>query len=284
MSGSLALPTDISDVVARALAEDVGGGDATAALIEPAQRATAELRVREEAVLCGSPWFDDVFRQVDPAIAVSWHYADGAALEDNVTVCTVAGPARAILTGERTAINFLQTLSGTATAVQRFVAALGHTRTRLLDTRKTLPGLRSAQKYAVRCGGGLNHRQGLFDAILIKENHIAACGGSIAAAVERARSLSPSLPLEVEVENLAQLHEALQTQADRLLLDDFTPEQLREAVALRDAHAGARKELEASGGIDIANVRAIAEAGVDYISIGGLTKHVRAIDFSLRFV
>lgn len=276
-------PADITASVAGALAEDLGSGDITAALIDPAKRAAAEVILRESAVLCGSAWFDEVFRQIDRSIAVQWLHSDAAALAPNTTVCRLQGPARTMLIGERTALNFLQTLSGTATATSRFVAAIRGTPARILDTRKTLPGLRAAQKYAVRCGGGHNHRQGLYDAVLIKENHIAAFG-SIAGAVARARAQAPEFLLEVEVENIEQLREALETQADRLLLDNFTIAQLREAVAIRNAHGGARKELEASGGIDLATIRTVAETGVDWISVGGITKHLQATDYSMRFI
>jgi nicotinate-nucleotide pyrophosphorylase (carboxylating) len=276
-------PDDIKASVAGALAEDLGSGDVTAALIDPAKRAAAEVILRESAVLCGSAWFDEVFRQIDRSIAVQWLRSDGEALVPNTTVCRLQGPARTMLSGERTALNFLQTLSGTATATSRFVAAIRGTPARILDTRKTLPGLRAAQKYAVRCGGGHNHRQGLYDAVLIKENHIAAFG-SIGGAVTRARAQAPEFLLEVEVENIEQLREALETQADRLLLDNFTIAQLREAVAIRNSHGGARKELEASGGIDLATIRTVAETGVDWISVGGITKHLQATDYSMRFI
>jgi nicotinate-nucleotide pyrophosphorylase (carboxylating) len=277
------LPADITEVVALALAEDLGTGDVTASLIEATRFATAEVLVRGSTVLCGTAWFDEVFRQVDPATKVRWRHADGAWLEPGTIVCELTGHARAMLSGERTALNFLQTLSGTATAAHRFTTAVRDTRARILDTRKTLPGLRAAQKYAVRCGGAHNHRQGLFDAILVKENHIAALG-SIREAVRRARREAPSLLIEIEVENLEQLREALDTQADRLLLDNFTLDELRQAVATRDAHSGERKELEASGGIDIDSVRAVADTGVDWISIGAITKHVQAADYSMRFI
>jgi len=267
--------------VAHALAEDVGSGDVTAALIDPGAKAHAEVVLKEPATLCGAAWFDEVFRQLDPSIAVRWHFADGATLLPGTVVCELTGPARGILTGERTALNFLQTLSGTATTTRRYADALAGTGCRVLDTRKTLPGLRTAQKYAVRCGGGTNHRLGLFDAVLIKENHIAAAGG-IAAAVGEARRRAPTLPIEVEVENLAELDEALGTEADRIMLDDFSLDDLRAAVARRNARPGARKELEASGGVDLSSLLAIAATGVDFVSIGALTKHVYAIDFSMR--
>jgi nicotinate-nucleotide pyrophosphorylase (carboxylating) len=278
------LPVDISDVVTRALAEDLGSGDVTAALIDENQRAEAHVLARESAVLCGSAWFDEVYRQIDARVAVRWLHRDGARIESDTIVCTLVGPARALLTGERTALNFLQTLSGTASAASRFVDAIRGTGARILDTRKTLPGLRAAQKYAVGCGGAYNHRQGLYDAILIKENHIAAVG-SIESAIKRAREQAPSLLLEIEVENLEQLRAALATPADRIMLDNFPLAQLREAVAIRNAaNKGKRKELEASGNIDLDNVRAVAETGVDWISTGAITKNVRATDYSMRFV
>ena len=239
--------------------------------------------MRERAVLCGTAWFDEVFLQIDARVAVRWLHSDGTRLDPDTIVCTLAGPVRALLTGERSALNFLQTLSGTATAASRFADAVRGTPARILDTRKTLPGLRSAQKYAVSCGGAYNHRHGLYDAVLIKENHIAALG-SIDAAVHRARAQSPSLLIEIEVENLEQLRAALETSVDRIMLDNFELEELRAAVATRNAHAGKRKELEASGNIDLDNVRAVAETGVDWISTGAITKHVQATDYSMRFV
>lgn len=277
------LPPEISDVVSRALAEDLGAGDITAALIGSGHEANAEIRVKESAVLCGTAWFDEVFRQLDASVAIQWRHEDGADLTANTTVCDLRGPAKALLSGERTALNFLQTLSGTATAAHRFAQAAHGTNARILDTRKTLPGLRTAQKYAVRCGGGHNHRAGLFDAVLIKENHIAALGG-ITEAVRLACESTPSVLIEVEVENLDQLREALDTAAGRLLLDNFSLDQLREAVRIAAAHGGERKELEASGGVELDAVRAVAETGVDWVSIGAMTKHLRAIDYSMRFV
>lgn len=275
----LTLPADIADTVRRALAEDVGAGDLTANLIPGATLARAQVISREDAVLCGTAWFDEVFRQLDRKVRVEWNARDGEPVRENQVLCTLAGPARAILTGERSALNFLQTLSGTATATRRYVEAIRGTKAVVLDTRKTLPGLRTAQKYAVRAGGGQNHRMGLYDAILIKENHIAAAG-SVAAAVDAARRGAPAgTTVEVEVEDLAQLNEALAAGADRILLDNFSLKRLREAVL---ASAG-RARLEASGGITLENIRAIAETGVDCISIGALTKHVRAVDLSLRF-
>ncbi len=267
--------------VERALEEDVGTGDLTAALIPKNSRVVAEVVVRDDIVLCGSDWFDEVFRQLDPEVAVQWHARDGDAVSAGRTVCRLEGAARAILTGERTALNFLQTLSGTATLTHEYVAAVSGTGVTILDTRKTIPGLRAAQKYAVRCGGGKNHRQGLYDAILIKENHIAAAGG-IGAAVDAARP--QQVLIEVEAETLEQVAEALDAGSDRILLDNFSLELLREAVRLRDAHRTRSTELEASGGVSIEGVRDIAATGVDYISIGALTKNVVAADFSLRIL
>jgi nicotinate-nucleotide pyrophosphorylase (carboxylating) len=276
-------PAEIATVVAAAVAEDIGSGDLTASLIDSTARATAHVVAREPATLCGCAWFDETFRQIDPAVKVTWRARDSERLAADSVVCEITGAARSIVTGERTALNFLQTLSGTATATRVFADLLAGTTTRVLDTRKTLPGLRYAQKYAVRCGGGENHRIGLFDAILIKENHIAAVG-SLRGAVREAKRLSPRVPLEVEVENLAELSEALESEADRIMLDDFTLADMRRAVALSNAHGGPRKELEASGNVTTETLRAIASTGVDFISIGALTKHLRAVDFSLRFV
>lgn len=268
----------ITQDVQRALAEDVGGGDLTAALV-PDTETHAELVTREDAVLCGTAWFDEVFRQLDPRVAVAWQHRDGERVTAGAVLCQVTGPTRAILTGERTALNFLQTLSGTATVTARYVRALHGTRTRLLDTRKTLPGLRRAQKYAVTCGGGHNHRLGLYDAVLIKENHIAAAG-SVAAALAQARQrVAAAVPVEIEVESLAQLREAIAAGATRILLDNFDVHDLRAAVET----AAGRATLEASGGVTLENIHAIAATGVDFISVGGLTKHLQAIDLSLRF-
>jgi len=277
-----ALPADIATVVSRAIAEDLRDGDLTAELIGRYTPAVARVVAREPATLCGRAWFDETFRQLDHRISVSWHAADGDAIAADAIVCELRGPARSILTGERTALNFLQTLSGTATATRSLVDIVVGTHTRILDTRKTLPGLRLAQKYAVLCGGGDNHRIGLFDAILIKENHIAAVG-SITAAVAAARRQSPNVMIEVEVESLDELREALATDADRIMLDDFSLADMRGGVELRNAHTGKRQSLEASGSVNAASLRAIAETGVDYVSIGAITKHVRAIDFSMRF-
>ncbi|GIX31148.1 MAG: nicotinate-nucleotide pyrophosphorylase [carboxylating] [Porticoccaceae bacterium] len=272
-------PALVAENVRIALAEDVGPGDITAALIPEAARARARVIAREPAVICGRPWFDEVFRQLDPAVAVRWAVAEGEEVAAEALVCTLEGPARALLTGERTALNFLQTLSGTATTARRYARRVAGRPVRVLDTRKTIPGLRVAQKYAVRVGGCHNHRMGLFDAFLIKENHIAACGG-IAAAVARARELAPGRPVEVEVENLAEFEEALAAGADVIMLDDFTPEMVRQAVARK--RGGVR--IEVSGNLDEGSLEAVWVEGVDYLSSGSLTKHLRAIDFSMRVV
>ena len=252
-------------------------------MIGPSAHARAQVLARESATLCGAAWFDEVFRQLDPAVAVAWRHADGSAIPQDTIVCELDGSARSIVTGERTALNLLQTLSGTATVTRRFVDALARSNTRVLDTRKTVPGLRHAQKYAVRCGGGVNHRIGLFDAVLIKENHIAAVGG-LSEAVRIAKRNTPNVMIEVEVETLDQLREALDTDADRIMLDDFAVDTLRAAVDARDRHPGKRKELEVSGGVQLSALSAIAATGVDFISVGAITKHVRAVDFSMRFV
>lgn len=277
------IPGDIAANVATALAEDLGAGDLTAALIREETSARAEVVLKEDAVLCGTAWFDEVFAQVDKNVRIDWHAEDGDELDAGTRVCTLSGPARALLTGERTALNFLQTLSGTATGTRAFVAAVADFSARILDTRKTVPGLRSAQKYAVRVAGGTNHRMGLYDAVLIKENHILAAG-SIAGAVAQARAQPGAAMIEVEVESLTELAAALETNVDRIMLDEFSVESLREAVGLRDTHSGKRKELEASGGVDLDSLRAIAATGIDFISIGALTKHVHAIDYSMRIV
>jgi len=275
------LPADLSDQVSRALREDIGSGDVTADLIAAAAPAQARVLCREAAVICGAPWFDETFRQLDPAVRVDWHCAEGAGAPANSILCELAGPVRAILTGERTALNFLQLLSATATITQRYVEAILGTRCRILDTRKTIPGLRSAQKYAVRCGGGSNHRMGLYDMVLIKENHIAAAG-SIGAAVSAARGRVPALQVEVEVENIAQLRQALDARADLVMLDNFELESLRSAVALNRAHERPAL-LECSGGVTLERIAAIAATGVDYISVGSLTKNIDAVDLSMRF-
>ncbi len=271
------LPTDISDCVARALTEDMGSGDITATLIPAGASAHAQVIVREAAVLCGTSWFDEVFRQLDRRVQVIWQARDGERLRPNQTLCQLRGPARSLLSGERTALNFLQTLSATATQTRRYVDAIAGTNARLLDTRKTLPGLRTAQKYATACGGAQNHRMGLFDAFLIKENHILAAGG-IAQAVSRARKIAPDKPVEVEVENLNELRQALDTGADTVMLDNMDLATLHEAVLL----TAGRSRLEASGNVNLGTLRAIAETGVDYVSVGAITKDVQAVDLSLR--
>lgn len=263
--------------VRQALQEDVGSGDVSAALIDSRQKLSTELLLREDAVLCGCAWFNEVFRQCDNSIGIIWHAQDGNSIAGGSVICEVSGPARGLLTGERSALNFLQTLSGTASVTRSLVDKIKHTHCRILDTRKTIPLLRLAQKYAVQCGGGMNHRIGLFDAYLIKENHLAASGG-IAAAVRRARKLKPQLLLEVEVETLQQLQQAIECSVDRVLLDNFSIAELKQAVELNQG----RVELEASGNISEASLVEIAGCGVDFISIGALTKHLRAIDFSLR--
>ncbi|HQX94266.1 MAG TPA: carboxylating nicotinate-nucleotide diphosphorylase [Thermomonas sp.] len=269
-------PAHIADEVRRALAEDLGSGDVTAALV-PTRPATATIVAKEAAVLCGAPWAEACFRALDPAARIEWRHVDGSRMAAGDIVCQVRCESRALLSAERSALNFLQTLSGTATITAQYVDAVAGTGATILDTRKTIPGLRLAQKYAVRCGGGRNHRLGLYDAVLVKENHIAAAG-SIAAAVTAARRLAPGLLLEVEVESLDELAQALGAGVDRVLLDDFAADALREAVRI----TAGRCPLEVSGGVDLARVRAIAETGVDFISIGALTKHVRAVDLSLR--
>jgi nicotinate-nucleotide pyrophosphorylase (carboxylating) len=271
-----ALEADLRRQVAAALAEDIGSGDLTAGLIEPGVRARAEVIVREPAVLCGTAWFDAVFRSLDETITVDWQVVDGARVSAGQVICRLAGPARPLLSGERCALNFLQTLSATATEAARYVDAVAGTRATILDTRKTIPGLRLAQKYAVRCGGAANHRTGLYDAILIKENHIRAAG-SIAAALAAADGVG--VPVEIEVEDLDELDAALAAGATRVLLDNFPVADLRAAV---DRTAG-RAALEASGGVNLDTVREIALTGVDFVSVGQLTKNVAAIDFSMLF-
>ncbi len=265
--------------VASALQEDIGDSDITARLIAPESTLEMRLYCREDAILCGSQWFDLAFHMLDPAIQIDWSIKDGEALKAAQPVCRLKGLARPLLGAERTALNFLQTLSGTATITRQYQGLIAHTGCKLLDTRKTIPNLRLAQKYAVQCGGGENHRLGLYDAFLLKENHLAACGG-MAATVQQARELRPYALLEVEVENLPQLQQAIDCGVDRVLLDNFDLSMLQQAVAL---NAG-RIKLEASGNITRQNIARVAETGVDYISIGALTKHVQAIDFSLRFV
>jgi len=268
----------IINQAANALDEDVGSGDISATLIDADARLDTELLVREDAVLCGCQWFDEVMRQCDERIDIRWLAADGDAISANSVVCEVSGPARGLLTAERSAINFLQTLSGTATTVRTYAERINHTNCRILDTRKTIPQLRMAQKYAVLCGGGSNHRIGLFDAYLIKENHLEA-GGGIAKTVASARKLHPDKLLEVEVENLTQLQEAIDARVDRVMLDNFSVPQMQLAVELNQQ----RVELEASGNVELEQLVEIADTGVDFISIGALTKNLRAIDFSLRY-
>lgn len=265
--------------VAQALSEDVGNGDVSAMLIDVESQARANVITRQNMTLAGRAWFNEVFAQLEPQIQIEWAADDGDHLSAGALLCTLNGSARSILTGERSGLNFLQTLSATATKVNHFVRLISGTNARILDTRKTIPGLRLAQKYAVTCGGGWNHRMGLYDAILIKENHIAAAGG-ITSAIVHARHLYPDLPLEVEVENLVQLEEALMAGAPRILLDNFDLDGLRQAVHLTRGQA----QLEASGGVNEHSVRAIAETGVDFISIGALTKDIQAIDLSMRFI
>jgi len=277
----LPVPADLPQQVARALAEDVGSGDLTAALIPADRIGRATVITRERAIVCGLPYVEASFHGVEPQVRLEWRVAEGDSVAANQPLVDLEGPARALLTGERTALNFLQLLSGTATAAHTYAALLEGTNCRLLDTRKTIPGLRSAQKYAVRVGGGHNHRMGLFDGILIKENHIMAAG-SIAAAVAAAKRGSARVPIEVEVENLSELQQAIAAGADIAMLDDFSLEAMREAVAL-NANAAKPLELEASGGITTATIREIAETGVDFISVGSITKHVRAVDLSMRF-
>ncbi len=276
-----ALEETITRDVSHALAEDVGPGDLTAELVPAGRTSHARLLARQDAVLCGTEWFDRSFQSLDPDVEIFWHKADGEEFVSGSSLCELEGASRALLTAERTALNFLQLLSGVATRTARFVKAVEGTRAKILDTRKTLPGLRLAQKYAVRTGGGTNHRIGLHDGILIKENHIAAAGGIRGAVRQALRLADPSVTLvQVEVESLAQLAEALDAGARLVLLDNFDLARLREAVAL----AGDRAELEASGGVNLQSVRAVAETGVHRISIGSLTKDIEAVDYSLRFI
>lgn len=260
-----------------AIKEDVGSGDITARLINEKTTASARVITREDAVLCGTAWVDSVFRQVDPAVRIEWHFEDGQTVLANSSLFSLEGSARSILTGERCALNFLQTLSATATKSAAYAKMVEHTNVRLLDTRKTIPGLRLAQKYAVKCGGCFNHRIGLYDAFLIKENHIMACG-SIAKSVSEARAIAPDMPVEIEVESIDELNEALKASADIIMLDNFPIAQLVKAVELNNGRA----KLEASGGITLETLVPIAETGVDYISIGALTKDCKSIDLSMR--
>ncbi|WP_409408986.1 carboxylating nicotinate-nucleotide diphosphorylase [Acidithiobacillus ferriphilus] len=274
------IPADLSLSVQQALAEDIGSGDLTAALIPAATQLRAQILSREAGILCGQGYAETTFAALSSTIQMHWQIAEGASVAPDQVLCILEGPARALLSGERTALNFLQTLSGTATQVRAYVDALSGHKTRLLDTRKTIPGLRQAQKYAVRIGGGHNHRLGLYDGILIKENHIAACG-SITAALQAARQIAPALTrIEVEVENLLQLEEALTAGTDMVLLDNFPLEDLRRAVQ----RVAGRLPLEASGNIGVHNIAAVAATGVDFISVGSLTRNLRSLDLSLRYL
>lgn len=275
---------DIPASVQLALREDLGGivdanQDITALLLPDNETVSARIITREAGIFCGTRWLEEVFSQLGNTTTIVWHVADGDAITPNQTLCEITGPAKQLLTGERTALNFLQTLSGVATEVSRYVAVLQGTRTRLLDTRKTLPGLRTALKYAVSCGGGDNHRLGLSDAFLIKENHIIAAG-SIKNAVEKAQSLRSDVPVEVEVESLDELQQALEAGADIIMLDNFSLDNIREAVNTTQGRA----LLEISGNVTLDTLRGYAETGVDYISVGALTKHVQALDLSMRFI
>jgi nicotinate-nucleotide pyrophosphorylase (carboxylating) len=265
--------------VRQALSEDLNGQkDLTAQLIPAKRSASARVITREDMVLCGTAWVDEVFRQIDPDVKIIWNFQDGDSVTADCVIYTLEGNARSLLTGERTALNFLQTLSGVATITAMFTARLNGTPTRLLDTRKTIPGLRLGQKYAVKCGGGCNHRMGLYDAFLIKENHIAACG-SISEAIHVAREIAPEKSIEVEVENIEGLQEAIAAKADIIMLDNFPLERVEEAVAV---NAG-RAKLEVSGDVNLDNIAAIGATGVDFVSVGSLTKHIKAINLSMRF-
>jgi len=277
--------TDLDQVVAQAIAEDVGICDWTAQLVPAGQRAAARVISREAAVICGTAWVNAVFARIDPSVIVEWEVADGDRVVADQQLYRLHGAARSLLTGERTALNFLQSLSGTATAVRQYVDAVAGTGTAIVDTRKTLPGLRNAQKYAVLCGGGQNHRIGLYDGILIKENHIAAAGG-IRQAIAAARALGAGVPLMTEAETLDEARAALAADVDLLLVDEFSDADIREAVRLTRAHraAGGKTLIEYSGGATLASLRQLADTGVDRISIGAITKHVRAIDLSMRVI
>ncbi|PFG55364.1 nicotinate-nucleotide pyrophosphorylase [carboxylating] [Vibrio sp. ES.051] len=277
------LPLEITRSVADTLKEDLGGSvdadkDITASLIPANAINTAAIITREYGVFCGQAWADEVFKQLGGNVSIEWHVKDGDKVEPNQALCTLTGPARDLLTGERNAMNFIQTLSGCATTTAEYAAKIAHTECRLLDTRKTIPGLRSALKYAVACGGGFNHRIGVFDAYLIKENHIIACGG-ITPAIQKAKELNPGKPVEVETESLDELKQAIDAGADIIMLDNFTKEMMREAVKI---NAG-RAALENSGNITLETIAEYAETGVDYISVGALTKHLKAMDLSMRF-
>jgi len=273
------LEKNIIETVKTALFEDLQGQkDLTAQLIPAKRSASARVITREDMILCGTAWVDEVFRQLDPEVQITWNYKDGDSVEADCVLYTLEGNARSLLTGERTALNFLQTLSGVATITGMFARKLAGTPTRLLDTRKTIPGLRLAEKYAVKCGGGCNHRMGLYDAFLIKENHIAACG-SISEAVHAAREIAPDRSVEIEVENIEGLKEAIAAKADIVMLDNFPLERIREAVEIN----GGRVKLEVSGDVNLGNIADIGATGVDFVSVGSLTKHIKAINLSMRF-
>jgi nicotinate-nucleotide pyrophosphorylase (carboxylating) len=279
---TMALPDDLAITVLRALQEDIGSGDITAQLIDGDAVASASIISREHAVLCGTPWANEVLRQVDRSVSIDWLVNEGDELVPNQTIVKLRGPARALLTAERCMLNFLQTLSATASVSRAYARKVAHTDVKLLDTRKTIPGLRTAQKYAVRVGGCFNHRMGLFDAFLIKENHISACG-SIAKAIQTARQLAPAKPVEVEVETFSELDQALSAGADIIMLDNFSLDDMRTAVRIARTYPNSMCQLEASGGINDQTLVAVAETGVDFISMGVLTKDVKAIDLSMRF-
>lgn len=269
---------DLIQTVRQALAEDLGEADLTAELIPIETQALAVVIVREDAIVCGQPWFNEVFRLVDPNVRINWTCQDGDAVKANQPLCEIEGAARSILTAERTALNFLQTLSATATSTAHYVSALAGSSTQLLDTRKTLPCLRLAQKYAVKCGGGHNHRFGLYDAILIKENHIIACGG-LSKAVQSAKQQNPNINVEVETENLDEVKQALNAKADIIMLDNFNIDMIKQAVQINQGRA----KLEVSGNVELDQLAILGATGVDFISTGAITKHVRAIDLSMRF-
>ena len=279
---TMALPDDLAITVLRALQEDIGSGDITAQLIDGDAVASASIISREHAVLCGTPWANEVLRQVDRSVSIDWLVNEGDELVPDQTIVKLRGPARALLTAERCMLNFLQTLSATASVSRAYARKVAHTDVKLLDTRKTIPGLRTAQKYAVRVGGCFNHRMGLFDAFLIKENHISACG-SIAKAIQTARQLAPAKPVEVEVETFSELDQALSAGADIIMLDNFSLDDMRTAVRIARTYPNSMCQLEASGGINDQTLVAVAETGVDFISMGVLTKDVKAIDLSMRF-
>jgi len=276
------LRRSIQKNVSDALAEDIGVGDLTANLVPDESTVSASIFTRENAIMAGRPWVDEVYAQLDPGVQIEWHISDGDRIAEDSVLCRIEGPARSVLSGERTALNFLQMLSATATVTADYVVALKGTDAKILDTRKTIPGLRLAQKYAVRCGGGVNHRTGLFDAILIKENHIFSAG-SIEAALKTANASAHGAMIEIEVESLDELREALKAGAQRLLLDNFSLNNLRTAVEINQAQGVPLAELEASGGLTLDRLREVAETGVDYISVGAITKNIRAIDLSMRF-